>query len=152
MKRNLQKAFIILTILFGFFLVPTKTLALQGDAPDGSTSDSSEVDISGLNADAETLDSLNPLKILNGDTSLNTPGAIISKAMNTFIFPIAGIILFLMLVFGGFQMLLGATNSNAIEEGKKRVTTAAVGFIILFASYWIIQLVEMIFGINILGN
>lgn len=101
--------------------------------------------------DAETLDSLNPLKIAEGDESLSNPGTLISKAVNNFVFPIAGIILFLMLVFGGFQMLLGATNNKSLEEGKQRVTSAIIGFIILFASYWIVQLIELIFGFSILG-
>ena len=56
-----------------------------------------------------------------------------------------------MLVFGGFQMLMGAANSKSLEEGKQRVTSAILGFIILFASYWIIQLIELIFHLNILG-
>ena len=101
--------------------------------------------------DAETLNSLNPLKIAGGDESLADPGTLISKAVNNFVFPIAGIILFLMLVFGGFQMLMGAANSKSLEEGKQRVTSAIIGFIILFASYWIIQLIEIIFHLNILG-
>jgi hypothetical protein len=101
--------------------------------------------------DAATLDSLNPLKLAGGDETLSTPGGFISKAVNIFVFPIAGIILFLMLVFGGFQMLMGAANSKSLEEGKQRVTSAIIGFIILFASYWIVQLIELIFGFSILG-
>jgi hypothetical protein len=49
-------------------------------------------------------------------------------------------------------MLTGATNSSSLEEGKKMISTAIVGFIILFAAYWIAQLLEIIFGVNILGN
>jgi hypothetical protein len=31
------------------------------------------------------------------------------------------------------------------------ISTAVIGFIILFAAYWIAQLIEIIFGIRILG-
>jgi uncharacterized membrane protein (Fun14 family) len=56
-----------------------------------------------------------------------------------------------MLIMAGFKMLTGASNSSNMEEGKKMISTAIVGFIILFAAYWIAQLIEIIFGISILG-
>jgi hypothetical protein len=60
-------------------------------------------------------------------------------------------ILFVMLIFAGIKMLTGATNSKNMDEGKQIIGTTIAGFIILFASYWIIQLIERIFGIRILG-
>ena len=137
-------------------VVETSGLITFCATPDGPTPTPTENDeddlIKGIPVpDAETLNSLNPLKIEGGDESLADPGTLISKAVNNFVFPIAGIILFLMLVFGGFQMLMGAANSKSLEEGKQRVTSAIIGFIILFASYWIIQLIEIIFHLNILG-
>lgn len=99
----------------------------------------------------ETLNNLNPLLIGGGDPTLSTPGGIISKALKSFIFPIAGAILFVILILGGFQMLAGANNSKSLEEGKQRITSAIIGFILLFAAYWITQLLELIFGIRILS-
>lgn len=98
-----------------------------------------------------TLDALNPFEIGESEKKdrLSTPGGIISELLS-YAFPIAGFILFLMLVFGGFKMLTGATNSKSIEEGKQMITSAIFGFILLFASYWIIQLIQLIFNINIL--
>ncbi len=110
-----------------------------------------DVALNDLNADAETLNALNPLSVGGGDGTLNTPGAIISKAMRSFVFPIAGLILFVVLLLGGFQMLTGAANSKGLEEGKQKITSAIIGFILLFAAYWIAQLLELIFGIRILS-
>lgn len=111
--------------------------------------------INSVGADAQTLNALNPLTAGGagggGDTSLTTPGAIISKALSSFIFPIAGIILFVVMLLGGFQILTGATNSKGLEEGKQKITSAIIGFILLFAAYWIAQLLELIFGIRILS-
>lgn len=112
---------------------------------------STESVINDSTVSAETLNSLNPITIGGGDGDLTTPGGIISKALGGFIFPIAGIILFVVLVLGGFQMLTGATNSKSIDEGKQRITAAIMGFILLFAAYWIAQLLELIFGIRILS-
>lgn len=104
-----------------------------------------------VEVDKETLNNLNPLLIGGGDPTLSTPGGIISKALKSFIFPIAGLILFVILILGGFQMLAGANNSKSLEEGKQRITSAIIGFILLFAAYWIMQLLELIFGIRILS-
>ena len=101
--------------------------------------------------DKETLNSLNPLKLFSTKADqFSTPGGIISEVLK-YAFPIAGTILFLMLIFAGVKMLTGATNSKNMDEGKQIIGTAIAGFIILFASYWIIQLIEVIFGIKILG-
>jgi hypothetical protein len=113
--------------------------------------ESTDVGISSATVSAGTLNGLNPITIGGGDGDLTTPGGIISKALGGFIFPIAGIILFVVLVLGGFQMLTGATNSKSIDEGKQRITAAILGFILLFAAYWIAQLLELIFGIRILS-
>jgi hypothetical protein len=102
--------------------------------------------------DEGTLDQFNPLKQHSTKADqLSTPGGIISEVLR-FAFPIAGIILFVMLILAGLKMLTGATNSKNIDEGKNMITTAILGFIILFAAYWIAQLLEIIFGIKILGN
>lgn len=112
---------------------------------------STDVGINDIETSEETLNNLNPISVGGGDADLTTPGGIISKALGGFVFPIAGIILFIVLLLGGFQMLTGATNSKSLEEGKQRITSAIIGFLLLFAAYWIAQLLELIFGIRILS-
>jgi hypothetical protein len=108
-------------------------------------------DLGGPITDAD-FEALNPLVQANdgagGDKSLMTPGGIISKLLE-FAFPLAGIILFVMLIWGGFEMLYGASTSKAMEAGKNRITSAIIGFFLLFASFWIIQIIEVVFGITI---
>lgn len=112
---------------------------------------STDVGINNVEVTAETLNNLNPINIGGGSADLKTPGGIISRALKFFVFPIAGIILFVVLILGGFQMLAGANNSKSLEEGKQRITAAIIGFILLFAAYWIAQLLEIVFGIRILS-
>lgn len=79
-----------------------------------------------------------------------SPAGIISRVL-LFAFPIAGLILFVMLVWAGFQILAGATQgSKSIEAGRQRATTALVGFMLLFVAYWVMQIIEVIFSITIL--
>lgn len=117
---------------------------------DGSC-ESTDVGVSNTEVTSGTLNSLNPFTVAGGTEDLSTPGKIISRALKGFIFPIAGIILFISLLLGGFQMLSGAANSKSLDEGKQKITSAIIGFILLFASYWIVQLLELIFGIRILS-
>ena len=63
---------------------------------------------------------------------------------------LAGLILFVMLLIGGFQYLTSAGNPKGAEEGKQRISMALAGFVVVFASYWIAQILQVILGVNIL--
>lgn len=96
-------------------------------------------------------DALNPLKSQGSPhaRTLSTPGGIISRILD-FALPIGGMLLFVLLIWGGFEILTGAASSKSIDSGKQRIKAALIGFIILFSSYWIAQIVQEIFGVSIL--
>lgn len=99
-----------------------------------------------------TFDTLNPF-IIGGSQqaeTLSTPGGVISRLLQ-FSFPLAGLVLFVMLVWGGAEILMGAANKKSVDAGKQRLTSALVGFALLFSTYWIAQILEYVFGIIILG-
>lgn len=66
---------------------------------------------------------------------------------------IAGIILVFFFIFGGISMIAGAGQDNPEKaaKGKQAATSALLGFIIIFAAYWIIRIIESITGLNILN-
>ncbi len=64
----------------------------------------------------------------------------------------AGLILFGLLIAGGFTMLTGATNKDTLDKGKKMVTNALLGFFIVFLAYFIAQALQVIFKIDIVGK
>jgi hypothetical protein len=70
---------------------------------------------------------------------------------NAFVF--AGLITFFLLVFGGLSVIMGAGagDSKKMESGKKTITGAVMGLLIVFAAYWIVQILEKITGIRLLG-
>lgn len=117
--------------------------------PGGTGGASSDIDIF-EGPTSTNFKQLNPLEMFGNSEgkALTSPGAIVSRLL-VFAFPLAGLILFTMLVWGGFEMLTGAT-SKGIDAGKQRVTSALVGFLLLFVSYWVFQIVEVIFGVAIL--
>lgn len=97
-----------------------------------------------------TLDSVNPLlQFSDKGEELSTPGGVLSRFLNSFAFPIAGLILFVMITWGGFEILSGSASKKSAETGRQRITAAIVGFLLLFTSYWIVQIIEYIFGVKI---
>jgi hypothetical protein len=104
-----------------------------------------------LRVTSETLDKFDPLKTEGSEHAgqLSTPGGIISRVLD-FAFPLAGMILFVMIVIGGLQMLTSAGNDKGLQAGQQRVTMAVVGFLLLFASYWIAQILQELLNIQIL--
>lgn len=74
-------------------------------------------------------------------------GQIITDLLR-YIFPIAGLLLLLYLVYGGYRYMLSRGDPKNLQEAKGVITTALVGFIIVFLAFWIVQLVGVIFGIE----
>lgn len=99
---------------------------------------------------AQNFDKFNPLVLESSKANrLSTPGGIISELL-TYIFPLAGLILFVMIVWGGFEMMTSSVSGKK-DAGRQRVTTAIIGFLLLFSTYWIAQLMQAVFGIKFLG-
>lgn len=64
----------------------------------------------------------------------------------------AGLVIFIMIVIGGFTILANSGNQEKISEGGKTITSAIIGLLVLFASYWIIQIIQVLTGIQILNS
>lgn len=75
-------------------------------------------------------------------------GIIISNAIG-----IAGLIMVFLMVAGGIAIISGSGSDNPEQaaKGKQAVTYALIGFLIIFAAYWIIQIVEQLTGFGILN-
>lgn len=68
-------------------------------------------------------------------------------------FVLAGIMSFLLLVFGGFSVIMGAgaSDTKQLEKGKQTITGAIAGLIIVVTSYWIVQIIEKLTGLHLLN-
>lgn len=85
-------------------------------------------------------------------TKVEDLGSLVSMIVNI-AFVVAGIILLFFFIFGGISIIAGAGKDNPEQaaKGKQAITSAALGFIVVFAAYWIVQLIELVTGIVILG-
>lgn len=82
--------------------------------------------------------------------NFSTVGSLISAILPN-LYILAGILLLFLLIFGGFSLIMGAGGGDTQKtgQGKKAVTMAVAGFLIIFVSYWIIQIIEVVTGVNI---
>lgn len=62
---------------------------------------------------------------------------------------LVGIILFLMLIAGGFTMLTSVGNPEGVKKGQSLITNALLGFVIIFVAYWIMQILQIMFGLDL---
>lgn len=68
-------------------------------------------------------------------------------------FVLAGVITFVLLIFGGFGFIVGAGagDTKKMETAQKTITGAIIGLLIVVASYWLVQILEKITGFPLLS-
>lgn len=90
-------------------------------------------------------------KFITGTGASGKAGpADILNALIPYLFVVAGLALLGFLVGGGFIIFVSAGNPEKIKQGTGMITSALIGFLIMFAAYWIIELLQLTLGITIL--
>ena len=74
----------------------------------------------------------------------------IVSALLPYIYVLAGLGLLVMLIAGGIGLMTGGGDPGKIKVGYGKIVNAVIGFLIVFISYFVVQLVEVILGVNIL--
>ena len=64
------------------------------------------------------------------------------------VFLLAGILLFVYVILAGYKFISGG--SKGMEEAKGMFSGAIIGFIVMFSAFWIIQIVKLMTGANII--
>jgi hypothetical protein len=75
----------------------------------------------------------------------------ILSALLPYIFVIAGLTLFILLIIGGFGLLTSAGSPDKVKAAQGKITSAIVGFVIIFVAYWLMRILEIVLGLNLLG-
>ncbi|MFA6519097.1 MAG: hypothetical protein WCV93_05655 [Candidatus Shapirobacteria bacterium] len=76
-------------------------------------------------------------------------GAIVTEALK-YVYVIAGLMLLVWLIYGGITMMTAGTDQNKAAQGQGMITNAAIGFGIIFVSYFVVQIAEVVLGVKIL--
>ncbi len=93
---------------------------------------------------------------LNKDNNISKYGSV-SALITIFIknaFTLAGIILVILLIFGGFNFIIAAGNDDPkkTQQAANTIKAALIGFAIVFLSYVIVQAIETFTGLKILNS
>lgn len=74
-------------------------------------------------------------------------GAFISSVLPN-VYVVAGIILFVILVVGGIMVIInaGQGDEEKTAQGKKAITAAVIGLVIVLISWWIMKIIEVLTG------
>jgi len=65
-----------------------------------------------------------------------------------YLFAGAGLLLLLFLLYGGISLMLSRGDPKAMQSAKEKISGALIGFIIVFAAYWIVQILGRMLGIE----
>lgn len=74
-------------------------------------------------------------------------GAVIVSLLDI-ILAFAGMAFLLMMLSAGFTFLTSTGDPKKVEMAKQRLTNAVIGFILIIAAFWIVQIAGRIFGID----
>ncbi len=137
--RKLKLPTILLSLLsifvLGLFVTPSTALAANNCDTSSPTLDLSK---------CLTLNNKTGTTV--GDVYKN-PAVLINLIVSN-IFIAGGLILLVMIIYAGFQFISGG--AKGAEQAKSVLTTAIMGFVIMFLAYWILKVISIITGANIL--
>ena len=74
-------------------------------------------------------------------------GDLVNKMME-FLIPIAGILLFFIIIWGGYDILLSRGEPEKLDAGKQKITAGVIGMVLLVMSYLIAKTIGFIFGVG----
>lgn len=74
----------------------------------------------------------------------STPADFFNKLILPNMYIFAGFIFLALLIGGGLVVVASAGDTKSTEKGMQTVQTAIAGLLIIFAAYWIIQIVEIV--------
>lgn len=77
-------------------------------------------------------------------------GSLISVILKN-AYVIAGLLMLVLILMGGFGYLTSGSDSKQAQSGKDAITWAIAGFFVIFCSYWILQIVRVITGVDIIN-
>jgi hypothetical protein len=67
---------------------------------------------------------------------------------------LAGIIFLALILIGGLGMIIsaGKNDPKKAEQSQKTLTSAIIGFAVVFCAYFIIQIIQVLTGVKILDS
>ena len=84
----------------------------------------------------------------SGNIGTAAPIGTILNAFLKYVYPAAGIVMFFLIIASGFSLLTSGGDPEKMKAATGKLTKAVIGFIIIFTSYWLIQMLDAILGLH----
>jgi hypothetical protein len=62
------------------------------------------------------------------------------------VYILTGIVLLVMIIVGGIGMIANAGNSEKQKQSSQTISSALIGYLIMFVAYWLVKIIEVITG------
>lgn len=85
------------------------------------------------------------------NTITGNVGYVIQQSL-PYIFTSAGVILLFVVISGGLQLMTSKGEPGAIQQGQQKIQYGLIGFAIIFTAFWTVQIVGLLFGINVINT
>lgn len=94
---------------------------------------------------------LKPVAGMPSSGGINTINAIVQWATTTLLI-VGSLLAILLIIFGGIKIITSGGDKAALESGRKFVVFAVIGLAIIFSSFFIMSVIQSIFGVRLLGG
>ncbi len=98
----------------------------------------------GLNIDPANGD---PVTVKGPLADINQLNDLIN-VVTSFLYPLAAVILLLVLIWGGYDFLMSRGDAEKVNSGKAKITAGIIGFVLLMLSFLISRVLGFIFGVG----
>ncbi len=75
-------------------------------------------------------------------------GDLVNIVVSRLVFPAAGLILLIVIILGGYDLMLSRGDPAKIKSAQAKLTTGIVGIILLAVSYLGVRLLSYMFGLG----
>ena len=82
-------------------------------------------------------------------TKFSNVGDIVGKLL-PYVYVVAGLSLLIMLILGGITLMTAAGNPDKAKAGYGKIMAGLIGFLIIFISYFVLQIIEVMLGVKII--
>lgn len=88
-----------------------------------------------------------PVTVTGPLVGINNLGDLVNILIS-FLLPIAGVILFFVLIWGGYDILMSQGEPDKVQSGKNKITAGIIGIVLLVLSFLITKIFGYIFGVG----
>jgi hypothetical protein len=101
-----------------------------------------------MNNFVKTISAASEIKTVDGAATLQGLEVVFENIV-TIALGLGGVLLFLMLIMGGFKFITAGGDPKAIEGAKKTLTYAIMGIVLVALSFLILQFISTFTGVDV---